>query len=184
MRLNKQVRMASAQESSMAETAIRGSLEALTARQTVSSKNIVKMAELLQKQRVETATQEKSDAPELEAIIETLSSWTSLKAESAIRLFAFLICLPQIFAPFLLFLSAGRIWVNMVEGTEVKPGLIEGLDVLTPQQKAIYVAKRHVTRDESVLAQIFKTTATVIKRQLSCTDKKIKKPRKNDRKTA
>lgn len=155
-------------KSGKSEEIIADTIDRLSKRDDVSSKNIVKAIDQLQKQQTKAEVRA-DEVSELKSIIDIISTLLTMQEKNAILLFAVLIALSAVFAPSFLFFSAGM----MIRNLGFIENKFENWNDLSLKQKIIMLAKDKVGNNIEDIAKFLHTDEGVIKAQLSRIGKKI-----------
>jgi DNA-binding CsgD family transcriptional regulator len=161
-----------AKRSTSSEDVIVKTLDKLGSREYVSSKNITKVIDQLQKQQEKTEKRSEPETLELKSIIDVISSLLHVDDKLAVLIFSFFISLSAVFSPSFLFFSAGMMMQNTGIFTAVSDQ-IKRMEGLSLKQKIILMTKENVTDDIEEMAKFLGTKERIVKSQLSKINSKL-----------
>ena len=149
-------------KSGKSEEIISNTIDKLSKRDNVSSKNIVKAIDQLQKQQDKATIKSEENVSELKGIIDVISMLLTIDEKRAILLFSVLIALSAVFAPSFLFYSAGMMVkkLNVVEERE-------DFSDLSLKQKIVMLAKDKFGGDVKKIAKFLETDEGTVKSQFT-----------------
>jgi hypothetical protein len=162
------------EKSDKSEKIISDAVDRLSKRDNVSSKNVVKVIDQLQKQSKVAEVRTDSNVSELKSIIDIitrlLSNFFTINDRDAILIFSVLLSLAAVFSPSFLFFTAGMMLksLGLMDDKEFKDW-----ETLSLKQKIIMLAKEKVGDDVEKIAEFLHTDEGVIKAQLSRIGKKV-----------
>ena len=158
------------EKSNKSEEAIAKTLDRLSNREEVSSKNIVKVIDQLQKQQKTAEVRTDANVSELKSIIDIISKVLTIEDKNAILVFSILVSLAAVFAPSFLFFTAGMMLTTL---GIVGESSFNDWDGLSLKQKIIMMAKDKVGDNTEEIAKFLNTDERVVKAQLSRIGKKV-----------